>query len=343
MVSAEDVDKYNEHAIDVLAVACGAASSRALEVIAEIGIADYLAGGPRTVADLAAKTETVPDVLRLFLRLLATHGLVESVDDDSFALTEAGAPLRSDHPRSVRPVIRMYGIVRQVTDSMDYTLSTGQIAFEHIHGVSGFEYMRQHPDHGAVFNDAMAALSRLESSAIERDYDFSGFRRIVDVGGGSGTMLATVLATLPQATGVVFDQPHVVSAVAKVAEEHKVGGRLEAVGGDFFVGVPTGGDLYLLKSIVHDWPDQEAVSILANCRQAIAENGRLVLFERMLQPRPGENHFLTENFNLLLRVLSGSRERSRADFEQLFTAAGFRLSRITPTAHGLFAVEAVPA
>jgi SAM-dependent methyltransferase len=334
--SASDRDVYQ-----LLDLAEAMVPSRALQVAADIGIADLFSGAARPVAELAAETSTNPRVLRSMLRLLAGQGVFVETAEGEFALTPRGELLRSDHPRSLRAFIRDYGYDFHSVLFLDHSLRTGEPAFPHIHGESYFDFHRTHPDRGAVFDAAMADLSRVESAAITSAYDFSGYRRIVDVGGGDGTLLSAVLATYPAATGVVFDQPHVTGRAEQLREKTGLGDRLAVIAGDFFDEVVPGGDLYLMKSIIHDWPDEQAVQILRSCRRAMPPHGRLVLFEHMLVSDNDPSQ--TKTWDLLLFLLLGGHERTREDFGKLFAASGFRLDRTVKTGSVLYAVEAVPA
>lgn len=314
--------------------------SRALQVVATIGLADLFEDAPRSAHDLAAETSTDPHVLTSILRLLGGHGVFAETADGRFGLTARGALLRSDHPRSMRPVLSVCDFTFPVLAHLDHSLRAGEPAFLTAYGLPLFEYYRAHPDRGAIFDAAMSEISRAESAAILRSYDFSAYRRIVDVGGGEGVLLTAALSASPTSAGVLFDQPHVTARAEQAVAEAGLDGRLTIVSGDFFESVPPDGDLYVLKSVIHDWGDDQAVEILRNCRRAISPTGRLVLFEHMLIPDNAPSQ--TKTWDLVMFTINGGRERTRTDYEKLFGDSGFRLDRVVPTGSAVFGVEGLP-
>jgi hypothetical protein len=331
--SATDV----AHVLDLAEVMIG---SRALHVAAEIGVADLIGDTARSVDDLAKETETNPQVLSTMLRLLAGHGIFTETETGQFALTSRGELLRADHPLSLRSYVRHFGFAFKTVQEMEYSLRHGLPSFDHVVGQSFFEFMHSHPERGAIFDAAMADLSRTEGNAIVSAYDFSGYRRIVDVGGGNATFLAEVLASYPESTGVLFDQSHVTPLAEQLRDETGLGDRLEVVAGDFFDKIVDDGDLYLLKTVIHDWPDDRAADILRVCRTAMPAHGKLVLFERMLLP--GDELSQTKNLDLLIFLLVAGRERTQQDFEELFANSGFRIGEIKRVHSTIFAVEGIP-
>ena len=210
-----------------------------------------------------------------------------------------------------------------------HSVRTGESAFRHLHGADLWEWRERRPEEGAGFDRAMTALSRRVAQATVAAYDFSRFRRTVDVGGGHGAMLAAVLAAHPAARGVLFDQPGVVAGAAEVLRGAGVAERCEVVGGSFFEAVPSGGDAYLLKAILHDWDDAEAGAILRNCRRAIGLGGALLVVERVVAP-PNEDP-VTKFSDLNMMVMTGGRERTEEEFAALLADAGFRLTAVVRT------------
>jgi len=208
------------------------------------------------------------------------------------------------------------------------TVATGQPAFNHVFGMSFFEYLAAHPDDAAVFNAAMTSVSSVELPAIIAAYDFSGFHRIVDVGGGEGALLHGILSANPKLRGVLFDLPPVVAGAAAL-RSGAMTGRCEIVGGDFFQTVPEGADAYLMRVVIHDWNDEDALKILKNCRRAVPTHGKLLLIESVLkpsnQPDPGRFNDLT-----MLVLAPGGRERTESEFAELLRQAGFALTRVIP-------------
>ncbi|SFQ69048.1 O-methyltransferase [Amycolatopsis arida] len=319
----------------------GFVRARALQLAAELDVADLLGDGDRTADDLAAATATHPGALYRLLRLLAGCGVLTEVAPRRFALTTEGGPLRGDHPHSVKATLLSARLFLPVYADALHSLRTGEPAFPRTYGAPLFEYLQEHPDQATLFHAAMADASRLETAALLDAVDLGGARHVVDVGGGSGTLLGAVLRRHPGVTGVVLDRPHLAEAARTHAAAEGVADRLTFTGGDFFREVPGGGDVYLLKSIVHDWPDDAAVDILRICRAAMPPGGRLLLVERVLPAGDGDHPGKAMDFTLL--VVLGGRERTEAEYAALLSAAGLRCTGVTPTACPLSVVEAVPA
>ncbi|WP_236700306.1 acetylserotonin O-methyltransferase [Allosalinactinospora lopnorensis] len=316
--------------------------SRALQTAAELGIGDLLADGPRTAADLAAATSTRPDALYRLLRLLGACGvLTETEPGGPFALTPSGGPLRSDHPFSVRSTLAFGGVIATAFNAWTHSLRTGEASFPEVFGAPFFDYLEDRPEHGALFNAAMEEMSRPVVSAVVGCYDFAAARRIVDVGGGNGTLMSAVLRTAPEAHGIILDAPHVVGAARGKIRDSGLEERCTVVGGDFFQKVPEGGDLYLLKWILHDWPDDRATAILRGCRQAMAEDGRVVLVETVVPP--GDTPHPSKTMDLSILALLGGLERTEEQFASLLADAGLRLRRVvsTPSPFSLIEAESV--
>ena len=285
----------------------------ALYVAAVLGVADLLTDGARTSDALAAETDTDPDALYRLLRALATVGVFEEQPGRRFALTDLGDGLRSDVEGSLRPQVLYLGRPHQwnVWTDLLYSVRTGTSAFEHQHGESAWAYRAQRPEESALFDDWMTTMTRSTNATIVAGYDFSRFAHVVDVGGGHGAFLTAILDASPETTGTLFDQEHVVAT----APPHP---RLQVVGGSFFDSVPGGGDAYVLKSIVHDWPDAEATAILRNCAAALGDRGSVLLVERDLDDPT------SVWLDLQMLVMFGARERTADEYARLFEAAGLR-------------------
>jgi hypothetical protein len=310
--------------------------SHALSVAASLGLSDLLAESPRTPAELAAATGTHEPTLLRLLRALTAVGVYERQDDGRFALTELGATLRSDVPGSVAGWARLVGRPSYVRAwaGLEDSVRTGENAFTRVHGTSVWEYRAARPEEQAVFDGAMTSLSAPVIEAVARAYDFGRFGSVVDVGGGRGHQLAAILVRYPGLRGVLFDQPE---AVANVTP----GERTSVVGGDFFAAVPEGCDAYLLKAVLHDWPDEQCVAILRSCRRAMAPDGVVLLVEQVLDLAPDPVRTAFSDLNML--VAPGGRERELAEYGSLLTAAGFSLGRTVPTGTDVFVIEALPA
>lgn len=316
--------------------------SQAIHVAATLGIADLLKDGPRASDDLAAVTNTHPRTLYRLLRALASVGVFREESDRRFALTPLGDCLRSDAPEPVGGWAAFIGrpYYWQAWAHLLESVRTGENAFRHLHGTSNWEYRAHRPEEGAIFDRAMTALSRQHTASILAVYDFGRFKRIVDVGGGRGALLAAILAQNPNVRGVLFDQPQVVAHAGRLLGDAGVADRCEIAGGDFLVAVPEGGDAYALRSILHDWDEGEAVAILRTCRRAIVPEGRLLVIERIVGPPNDDRDAKFSDLNML--VSPGGQERTREEWDALFAAAGFRLTRVFPTAMGTNVIEGVP-
>jgi len=313
--------------------------TQAIHVAATLGIADLLRDGPLSSDELAARASAHPRSLHRVLRALASVGVLHEGDDGRFALTEIGEGLRSDAPEPVggwaayvgRPAhFRSWG-------ALLHAVRTGENAFRSVNGADVWEYRAQHPEDGAIFDRAMTDISRRANRELLDAYDFGRFGRVVDVGGGHGAFLAAVLAAHPGTRGVLFDQPHVVADAAAVLEATGVSDRCEVVAGSFFDTVPPGADAYLLKAIVHDWEDDDAVRILRNVRAAISDTGAVLVVERELGA-PNENPDAKFS-DLNMMVGPGGRERTHDELAALFAEAGFTLERAVATGIGLNVFE----
>jgi hypothetical protein len=304
--------------------------SQALHAVVALGIPALLAHGPRGSDDLAHETGAHAGALYRVLRFLAGEGLFEEVAPHTFGLTAAGTLLRDDVPGSVSATVRMlmYPANWQAWGDLLHSVRTGAPAFEHVHGLGMFEYLRTHPEAARNFDAAMTDSTARSERAITAAYDFGGIARVVDVGGGRGRLLATVLGAHPAMRGVLFDQPQVIVAARAALEAAGVADRCELVGGDFFASVPSG-DAYLLRQILHDWDDARATAILASCRRAMAATGRVLVIESVVGPdyRQALPALLLD---MTMLVMLGGRQRTEGEYRGLFTAAGLRLARVVP-------------
>jgi hypothetical protein len=319
----------------------GFGAARAVQLAAEIGVADHLGDGPRSATDLATATATHPGALHRLLRALAGVGVFTEVEAGRFALTPVGERLREDHPQSLRNWVLFQGMFNGVYAAAMHSIRTGGPTFPEVFGEPIFDYLDRHPDQGAVFNRAMAEHSRLTGAALAEAYDFSGAGRLVDVGGGDGSFLCAVLAAHPGAAGVVFDLPYVADAAQKQIAAAGLGDRCTFAGGDFLREVPAGGDVYLLKGIVHNWADDEARLLLANCRRAMGPTGRLLLIEWLVPT--GDTPHPSKLIDLSMLLVYGGSERTEEEYADLLAGAGLRLAGVVGSASSLKVVEALPA
>ncbi|OKI07330.1 SAM-dependent methyltransferase [Streptomyces sp. CB02923] len=310
----------------------------ALRAVVLHGIADLLAEGPRSAGELAVRSGTQAGPLHRVLRLLAARGLFSEGADGTFGLTEGSEALRTDVPGSRRAAVLLFthAMYRRSAEGLEDTLHTGQPGFEAAYGVPLFEHLAATPDAGRLFDTAMTSLTDGVDEQITGSYPFPDSGTVVDVAGGRGGLLRAVLGRSPGLTGVLFDRPGTVAA--HLLDTAELRGRWRTEGGDLFEAVPEGGDLYLLKNILHDWPDEDCLRILGTVRRAMAPGTRLLVIDAVL-PADGTPHPAVALDIVMLMVLRG-RERSAAEFEDLLTRSGFRVRRIVPTPSLTSVIEA---
>lgn len=316
-----------------------------VHVAARLSIADHLAKGPRTSADLAKACSAHPPTLYRLLRMLSSHGVFHERDDGAFENTPLSGTLRADVPASMKPFAIMMVDAPSLLAWNDLlrTVQTGEEAFQRVHGMGGFEYMAAHPDKAKEFGESMTSISGMENPAIAEAYDFKGIGKLVDVGGGHGSLLAGVLKRNPAMKGVVYDRAEVVANAKKDVHvrEKGVAERVELVAGNFFDSVPAGADAYIMKYILHDWSDAQCQQILTHCRKAMAKGGKVLVVDNVIPPGNAPHWGKMLDMNML--VLTPGRERTEAEFRELFASAGLRVTRIVPTASPLCVVEGAAA
>jgi hypothetical protein len=318
----------------------GAWLAQAIAVVAKLGVADLLSTGPRTPAELAAATGSEATAMYRVLRALAGAGIFAE-DDGRFGLTPLAGPLRSDAADSIRAYAVMAGErwVWQSVGGLEHSLRTGAPAFEQIFGASLFDYYAAHPDAARVGAEGLKSVGRGQDAAVVAAYDFAEAGTVVDVGGGQGGLLSAILAANPRARGVLFDLPHVAAMAQQHLESAGLASRSRAEAGDFFEKVPPGGDLYLLRKVIHDWDDESARRILRTCHAALADSARLLMVEMVL---PADNApAYAKLLDLLMLVYSGGRERTEQEYRDLLESADFSLARIIATSSTVSIIEAV--
>jgi hypothetical protein len=316
--------------------------ARAVYVAAKLGIPDLLQDQQLRSEELAQATGMQPRALYRLLRALSSAGVMVEFPEHRFALTPVGHALRSDAPGSMRALVLFCGepFYLQAWQEILYSIQTGKPAWDRVHGMALFDYYRQHPEDARIFDEAMTSLSWAEAHAVVQAYDFARFRTLVDVGGGHGTLLMTILHAYPPLHGILFDQPQVVDGARSRMTSEGLMSRCDIVAGDFFQAVPQGGDAYMLKSIIHDWDDEHSVALLKNCRQVMPAEGRLLVIETVVPP-PGEAHYAKYQ-DLEMLVMLGSQERTVEEYTTLLRQAQFELVRVVPTQEPLSIVEAAP-
>ena len=320
---------------DLTWLVVGHRTTAAIAAAVELGIIDALADGARTPADVAASVGTHADSTGRLLRFLSTIGVVDEADG-AYALSELGAPLASDAPASLAPQALLHSdpAIWAAWGNLAHSIRTGENAFSALHGMDVWEHRAGQPERSRSFDELMTSLTSVIAAAVAATYDFRPGTHVIDVGGGQGALIAAVLRAHPSLTGTVFDQPHVVAG----SPPADLSGRWSAEGGSFFESVPPA-DYVLMKSVIHDWPDEESVAILRQCAAALRPGGAVLLVE-IVMDRPGHERVAAYS-DLNMLVGPGGRERTQAEYAALFAAAGLRLTRVldTGTAHSV--LEAV--
>ncbi|UWU94950.1 acetylserotonin O-methyltransferase [Bradyrhizobium sp. CB1015] len=316
--------------LDLLALINGFQITQAIRVAVVLRVADHLGDGARSAGELAALTRSHPDSLYRLLRALAAVGVFREGKDRTFMLTPMGECLRTGSGTPLGAWAEFVGssYVWQAWGHLLHSVRTGENAFQDLNGKDVWQFRAEHPELGALFNRAMTQFSIAGAEAVIRAYDFSPFRHIVDVGGGHGLMLAAILRAHPLIRGTLFDQPEVVAEARAVLAEGSVIERCDIVGGGFFEAVPEGADAYLMRAVIHDWKDDEAIAILKVCRRAAGQAATLLLIERIVGPpneMPG-----TKFSDLNMLVSPGGRERTHEEFSDLLGKSGFELTRVFP-------------
>jgi len=308
----------------------GSWMTQAVSVAAELGIADILADGPRSVEDLADKTSTQRSALYRTMRALASVGIFVQESDGRFSLTPPANLLRSNVPRSQRSFAIMMGAeFHGAWGELLHTVRTGEPGWQKRFGTPAFQYMVEHPERHSIYDSAMGGYGRAEGEAMLDAYDFSVFKTVMDVGGGSGMLLTAILERYTDLEGILFDLPPVVDRTRSRISDAGLSDRCRIEGGDFFSSIPSGADAYIMQHIVHDWNDSEAISILRNCREAMNPDSRILLVETVI---PNGNEPCFGKWLDLMMLLVGGRERTEEEYRKLFSAAGLILNRVIPTA-----------
>jgi DNA-binding Lrp family transcriptional regulator len=318
----------------------GAWLAQAITVAADLRIADALADGPLGCDELADRVGADPDALRRLLRALVSRGIFRRRSDGRYDLTPLAATLRWEAPDSVAAFARFVGSPesREHWSHCIDAVRTGRSVIPKSRGVEAFDWIESQPELSEVFNQAMTNVSEMAVGPVTAAYDFARFRTIVDIAGGHGRLLAGILAATPTATGVLFDLPHVVAGAEPLLSKHRVAERVRIVEGSFFDVVPEGGDLYLLKNIIHDWPDDKAQQILKTLRAAARTGATLLLVECVIPPHDRDS--LAKWTDLEMLVVNTGRERTGDEYQNLLQQGGFHMTRIVPTASPLSIVEA---
>ena len=315
--------------------------SQAIYVAAKLGIADVLKYGERSSSQIAVATGADESCISRLMRALCVVGVFRTNREGWFALTGLGKPLQSHVPGSLRAmVITLSEIHYAAWAHLIESVKTGAAAFPHAFGAEMFDYLGRENAAGIAFNGAMTDYSALSSCAVLLSYDFSGVHSIIDVGGGCGTLLMSLLFMYRSMRGTLFDIRPVIAAAEESLETHPCRERCNMVSGNFLDSVPCDFDAYLLSSVIHDWDDERAINILANCSRSMGPQSKVLLAEFVV-PAGGEKSF-SKLLDLNMLVMNGGRERTESEYRRLFDAAGLRMTRIIPTLSPLCVLEATP-
>lgn len=342
MTTQEVAPAQGEAALTLVGMSAGAWSTRVLQVGTELGIADVLKDGPKTLAEIAEATDTHGPSLGRLMRALVAMGIFAEVAPGTYGMTDLAWPLCRDHPGSVRNFILFFGFdwAWSLWSELTYAVKTGQSAMKHVHGKNIWQYIDAHPEDLHVFNTGMSEFSNLINPSIIDAYDFSAFQSLVDVGGGLGHFLQLLAERNPSFQAILVDRPSVMEEAKAIYDQSPLGPQFTLVGGDFLTEVPAGADAYLYKFIANDWNDDYVRQFLAACRRAIPAHGKLLITEFLLTENPDLMSVLMDIMTFL--GFEGGHGRTEAEFQALLNEAGFKITQIIPTMTGLHIIEAVP-
>lgn len=317
--------------------------SKIMYAAAKLELADLLANGPKSAEELAGPTGTHAPSLHRLMRSLASFGILTETDNRRFALTSLGEALKKDAPGSAwASVVTMAGPRFVLAfEEILHSLRTGETGFDKAFGMPIFDFFAQHPDEASLFSQTMVGFHGGETPAVAAAYDFSQFETIVDVGGATGNMLSAVLSRHPSSRGILFDMEHVVADAPEFLEKNGVADRVTIESGSFFESVPEGGDAYIVSHIIHDWNEDQCLTILGNIRRAMKPDGKLLIVEFVLPE--GDTPHLGKLVDMIMLVVPGGQERTPAEYDELLSKAGFKMTRVVPTESPVSIVEAVIA
>ncbi|MFT5303143.1 MAG: hypothetical protein ACI814_003962 [Mariniblastus sp.] len=312
--------------------------SQAIYVAAKLAIADHLKDGPQSVDALADATSTNSDALYRLMRALASVGIFAEGEHRQFSLTPLAEPLRSDVPESKRALALMSGDEQfRAWAEIEYSIRTGEIAFDKVFGKPIFDYLGEHPDKARIFDAAMVGIHGRESDVIAKSYDFSGVNVVADIGGGNGSQMIGLLQEHPSLKGIVFDLPHVIERARENIEAACLSDRCELVSGNFFESIPSGADIYMMRHIIHDWHEDKALAILKNCHTAMSNESKLLVVESVIPT--GNEPFGGKFLDLVMLLIPGGRERTEVEYRSLFSEAAFEMSQVILTETEVSIVE----
>lgn len=319
----------------------GAYVAGAVSCLAQLGIPDLIEAAPRSAEDLASQIGADPQALYRLMRATASLGVLSEGPDGKFSQTPMSKVLRKDATPSLRALAIMGGREwhGRGWSNLDYCVRTAKQALDQIYGEDVFEFLKQRPTEMQIFNDAMTELSMIDGPAVAEAYNFEGIRSIIDIGGGHGLLLATILQKNPYLRGTLYEVPHVLEGAANGPLKPLME-RCILASGDMFSSVPAGADAYIMKHIIHDWPDDKCIQILKACRKGVNPGGKLMVVDCVIQP--GNDFSPAKFLDLQMLIFPGGCERTEKQFRELFAAASWRLNRIVQTVASDSIVEGVP-
>ena len=344
----QDQTERAEAAVAMHRLLAGGWVAQIIHTAAELGLADHFGEEDQDVASLASATATHPPSLSRLLRALAAIGVVHETDDRRYTLTPLGATLRTDEPGSMRAWARFIlgDEMGRTWRALPYTIRTGDIAFQYLFTTDIWNYRSTHPDFATLCNDAMQSVTQGVNAQIGAHYPFGNFGWIVDVGGGNGALLLSILEHHPQMRGTIFEFPDVAAQARKRIAATGLAARCDVVDGDAFVAIPKGADAYVMKSVLHGVTDDKAEAILRNCSHAMPPHAKLLIIERLLPERIDPDDALARenllsDINMMVAGGAGGRERTEPEYRALLIKAGLRLTRVirTPGTSAIIEVE----
>lgn len=319
--------------------------ARALYIAARLQLPDLVKGGTSDCKALAALTNTDAPSLYRIMRVLVSAGVFEMDDRDRVSSNPLAETLLKDASGSLRSwaISQLGDDPYKAWGDLMYGVRTGGIAFEHVFGCDSWTYRAAHPESAKDFDDGMASFVGAHNKAVVASYPFTAIRNVVDIGGGDGTLIATLLAAYSAMKGLLFEQPRVIERARQRIADEGLSARCEVMAGDMFKSIPPGADAYLLSRVIHNWDDEHAIAILRNCQRAMEPAAKLLLVERVIPARIEESaatRVLVVS-DLHMMVMNGGRERTEAQYRALFEAAGLGLTRVIPTGTAMSVIEGV--
>ncbi len=315
-------------------------TAQSIHVAAKLKLADLVKDGPKNAAELAKLTNTQPQALYRLLRALSSVEIFAEDEQGRFRLTPISECLLDVHGSQYAVAMMMGDEHYRAWGDLLYSVQTGKPAFDHIYGKGVFEYLSEHPEQAKIFDAAMTGFHGPETQAMIDAYDYAGVNTLVDIGGGNGTVLTAVLKNNPAMKGILYDLPGVIERAKKNLADAGLSLRCQTIPGSFFESAPPGGDAYQMRHIIHDWTDEQCHTILTHIRKVIPKTGRLLVIEMVIKPK---NEFQPAKWlDLNMLVLPGGRERTEAEYAEMYAKAGFRLERVVPTPTEVSVIEGRP-